>query len=1635
MYNNFYNLLANSFSHHPNPLLVLFNPILVARSRNISLVKKIIYVSLSILIGLPTCFIPHLLISLFHRKVTRIIFTTIHLINKHLIHAYSSNRTAAPLFKRLSGSLRFTPNIDLLDARTAFHFLAHAFGANSRLEGHKKRSILQYLCRFLDQYGPKTPSAMRKIYMKIQLKLNNALTLARALEEKTPQTFIVLFQKQLEEAKKQQSSLILYAGWIDRTAGHTMYFEIIPENFKKCTMRIYNLGEGIQHHKQLGGQVASFIEWKSIEFAHLNDPSIIQIIWELRTPFSISNGQRPNFNATDIYESLRLLLNPQEESIIQDHHAFKSSQAIGICEWKSLSAFLAHSLPKEEYKQLICDLKLSVVSSIMKADREPVGGDLPSIEGMCLFQKKAAKNMVDYISKQVNRGNIPPIYLIQAHEVLKQTQARIHLNNQIKLNQIDQSLNYLGLQEVQINHSWFKNFKNRSVNSIPYSVDLMKNVVEHQQSAFYLQQKIRRVLKDCNTFHKLISPLTFKQVEDILKAYGDDLWRVQGFALHQVLLKFFLALPYESRQFLWHTISAEDAQSIIGSISFIADLLFASGVSLSDTSFIPAERSFIFIKMRYLLKQLARVILHQKNWIFFGLDEWNDDSLFGKYMYDSDYTVRIQHDQMTREMSLEGVEDRFILEEDPEGLRKNLNSFRVGEEEAQDFATILQNYPYWEDLLKIHENEELPVIVVQALAHSDCPIEIKAQMKICYYLACNFVSNSTYQNSIDSKQKVYEPHLDVQASKIDDICYVTLSHNFIKISQERKQHSKRPFFRHLSHHTSNLYAALDCIARQSMDRIYSENRYLIFSNQTELTDEEFQSYARLFSSKHLTLNNLLAYMREHPRVIEKPDFCEIFFHLLLYRSPQSIDASKNPSDFFQIHHLEMWFNELLHQHLAQGEKRTSLFILRGLRYLKNILPLHKEFSISRIEILSDLFTSESYSNQSNDLIKGEIAVEIVAGMSQEIDLSEEKALLMVKALVVVEQSALSSEKGEIDPLLRIEIEKSKLLHGEKLLEVVRNQPRRIINEIMQAVTGDYQDQLWEESSELPSVFTASNGDQFYPPTGKIIRCTSDFRVRIPSYILNSEHFSSRFPGVIYARQLRVEDSEEENVYEFIECSTNRLTRFHEKNDKIQQWIDPYGWCQQADLKRQNFPLLTRLNDSFYHWATFDKETSLLTLISEDRLSRQIYYESTIHIPSQSPKIKDLKKGWMLSTPSFLFRKIEDPSFIEEWYDEQKILKQIHLPRFGLTFTPDYLNKLSCDQIPDYFIDLKEPVHTPIRRFSHLLILKNKEGVRKVLLPRLNFRSPVKKESLEPSFELDCIEQEFPLSFYLLDIDQKGQLSAHSQEAELHLAYIYALSQHYKKAANLLKHMRGHLFSFERYPLLKESLEKIIDIDKITGDKDPHIVAIASFCGYLLLQNQYLHGHENQRAQLIKQTSDRYQHFLNKLSHIRLSLFTSEEELQLLSILLDQKENITPLASQRAQFLKGEIIAAQFCSIQLGKDPEPFKQLKDFKPNLRVLQSMAISLEDLNPRTDTTQKRDLIDNPEKFMLTRAKIEKNFLVCFLVIQEGSPQQKNKLRAALIFATHSAKNNLNLDYEAFLIAALEKPHLCENLKIFIA
>ena len=51
---------------------LLFNPISTAKQKDLSKEKRILMVSFSLLIGIPTLFIPHLVYHLFHRKITPI---------------------------------------------------------------------------------------------------------------------------------------------------------------------------------------------------------------------------------------------------------------------------------------------------------------------------------------------------------------------------------------------------------------------------------------------------------------------------------------------------------------------------------------------------------------------------------------------------------------------------------------------------------------------------------------------------------------------------------------------------------------------------------------------------------------------------------------------------------------------------------------------------------------------------------------------------------------------------------------------------------------------------------------------------------------------------------------------------------------------------------------------------------------------------------------------------------------------------------------------------------------------------------------------------------------------------------------------------------------------------------------------------------------------------------------------------------------------------------------------------------------------------------------------------------------------------------------------------------------------------
>ena len=557
--------------------------------------------------------------------------------------------------------------------------------------------------------------------------------------------------------------------------------------------------------------------------------------------------------------------------------------------------------------------------------------------------------------------------------------------------------------------------------------------------------------------------------------------------------------------------------------------------------------------------------------------------------------------------------------------------------------------------------------------------------------------------------------------------------------------------------------------------------------------------------------------------------------------------------------------------------------------------------------------------------------------------------------------------------------------------------------------------MWHQDRHDTSKWIAEPyQDIYFPSNGRLIRQNTFGTVQpLPLAIMQNPDFHQLFPHItsgtlLINRSIEAGEPKDTSFYEFVDTNSNCLTHVLEDGTIFQQKSGI--WYQyMPNTCFAALPYAQYLIHQHLHWINQEANPHIL---SEDLVTRTpVFRTKIVQAPEGPPllsSITEISTGNRLSIAHSFFTTIEDSKYIEEWYNPRGELLVIKLPRLGLTFSikDNDLTKLWCEEPKDFYIDLASVDTSPISNFEHGLLLKNTKGEKKYLIPRCDFIKPIEQEVLTGKVEIaphDDLTTFRSIPYYMYDVKDDTSINPKSQESEVYLASVFSLSQHYAKAAAILRKYQGHLASFKQYPLFEKDLETIAHQPSISGDMDPNATALNAYASYLIYQNHlnYYSEGDLDPKQALFSLLPRYKRMLRNLAHINITTFSKEDELILTNAI--QK----PLFAARQQFLKSNPPTLSTQRVTTGE----------------YLVTMQASIDPVDLQAWFSNSKDQnFTLSQETLITRPRLKANFYDYFEVAKHGGLQQKAWLKAACEFAKGREEDQM----ACFLSAVLENSSL---------
>ena len=141
---------------------------------------------------------------------------------------------------KTSGKAAILPNITReifpqTDTSLA-HIGADKFAKDSELEGSPVRNSLEFICNFLNKRSVKSPPY--GLSKELIQELTEAKVYDLALNDSQK------ISKMIKNSLYKKQPLLMSGGWEGNPHGHAIYYELLPGDNLKASLRLYNLGEG-----------------------------------------------------------------------------------------------------------------------------------------------------------------------------------------------------------------------------------------------------------------------------------------------------------------------------------------------------------------------------------------------------------------------------------------------------------------------------------------------------------------------------------------------------------------------------------------------------------------------------------------------------------------------------------------------------------------------------------------------------------------------------------------------------------------------------------------------------------------------------------------------------------------------------------------------------------------------------------------------------------------------------------------------------------------------------------------------------------------------------------------------------------------------------------------------------------------------------------------------------------------------------------------------------------------------------------------------------------------------------------------------------------------------------------------------
>lgn len=1456
--------------------------------------------------------------------------------------------------------------------RLLFQLGADEFGKHSSLEGSSQQNVLACVLNYTQEH----PSLCNE-----QQELIRVLGVAHKIASSS--NMKETLRTAIQEAFETKKPILIPGGWEGKPSGHAIYYELIPEDGRKATLRIFNTGEGIQEHDRFQVGVKDkvrYAEWQGIRSEKLLDPHFSLAIEELNTQVFLkdSESERTEYSFRDIYYGLRDFLEVKVENRINEESALNASlmqpQRAGTCSFRSLLAFIKTRMEANEFRRFKCDIRIQALAAnalLPLSKGKPNKKELSERARWRLI-KKSLQNVSRKVNDLYNDRIVTAAYLEQAQNTLKPVADWIEKHRDP----------LLGAKSITVKSVHQKPGNKFFLFSPSESLDIPKNLGDEKVAinatsgiaCSHLMENIKKyTFKDPATFIQNI-----REVRSLIEqAHKKGEYSAVIYAVVALAKKFDILDTF------WKKVSGtkDELKKAAEDLNSIADSFFTSCYRISPPDCIFPEQVYAIQKLLHTQNALITRVYPEITLCFTKRVDKKDSLFFQPQDEQIEWELKMMKEN-GRERG--GLFSSFVKADTASVEIRERWSDIIGDQ----LNDIVQQYhPHViETIIKenssyTNSSREMQRLLLYTSPH--LPSWLKnlrdSRLRLNFLMKARVIPPENENASLQFQFKIEDEEVKTSLDGINRESFNILPDKERKKNRDYAATQRNMLTKPMQKLEQFLEKRWESYAQYNEKSLVAEK---MRDKIPEFSEEKAKELIHPFLSQksEFRLTEIVEYFSRYPERLKEPDFQQIFQGALFgfFENPISGHHKIVPI-------LINFLTKQLNNYLGQNEIGTSVFLIRINRYLGHF---HKfeDSPIKGTALIKELLKNKGLSPEETSLLYAER----IGHLGEKEVLSDEELTDFLLATIWLQNIRLPEKWHE--PKYLWERQKALLTHSKAIEELIA--PGGVANELL--IKKLYEKSRGIESKadwhcayvagEAPRLVSTA-GDVYDPLQERLFALNKE--TYLPSDIRDTVDFRRLFPNQTRALALPG------NIYQFSDGSghsilvkkvQNELIIEQERNGRKYIYVPPHTLVEESKDRISSALESRHLIDKFSHWFPLDNSLELLIIERESNRERykvQLTNKSKI-LEMHVEKIIRISDNALLGKPSQIFTHFEAPAYIQEWYDDQGNLIEIELPRFALSFKPHKENneRLECTQYPGWCLATDQLVPA-LGGCNYYLLLIGPNGKKKVLLPNQELKAPKKKEVIEPHFkrkqELE-IGNTVSFDHYIYEVDAKGQLKTSSREANLFLVETLATHQEYELATTYLRQHGEKLSAYSPPEIVH--LERIYKIKEVTGDESGEQYAIGLYAAYLLATNP-IHSKEAK-----KDLSGFYRNYLDHFHNITALHLTKEEELRLLKNLLSEESE------------------PHFKIRLLELDPDYARKLQNID---KTLKNTKVSSDTVKNTLKNMQLPYIKNKSYKKLLTRgaACVKESIFDFVTEAIQGTPEQKKWLQdAAIFFRSHASK-----------------------------